>query len=665
MKTGTVLIWVILIIIFIIGVYFVYYVYFSEPGQCVIINPELNDFESFYILTLPEKFKQKAESIQNPNRQFTDDFNLFEGLRPFENASDFSTALHTLIGYGVRYIDPADELYMNTDLAFSLCNSLLLIANRLPIPAPVRDAPWGHPGDWYMFSIIMTECFQHLTIVLRNIYDLRLVTEAVLRHYLPSATYSLGWDRTSSNIVRMGLPYIYSQMLRNVPLSYIEIEDLVQYTFENVYHPQVKSGNGIHMDYVYFDHIVVRAYGYLINLYFTFSYYNKLFKKKIVNMHNVTNAFNLISCKQGLAHPAVLSRNGSHWSSVLGHFIDYKDGVYAADFSKILTIRNKLFFSSVVGNSNEIAYYEADLTNNCHAPLWAMTRKIWANDKPVIRYRSETLGLESGVIVYNTNGNYVVETTTTNTSVFFPNFAFTGIVSTTECGGMLSYGKFDEINIEFKSYTMYHPWGMIQLYDEIKAETPLTSNPKLVILPRDLTRDTNDRPFSAQTLNNVTFNGVTAKHINIRQYRNLANFGVTTSNQMEYVNQAISFAEVNNGTATCGFEMVHYTVDSYYGSTVTMVNDNPKTFMFSAGVAYCLFAYPFVILQDKNNKEISINDSTFLLSDEYTLNVSTVAQLLSYFDLALDNLRPLNCKRNADRFYHSNAHGSQFKFSVS
>lgn len=665
MKSGKILIWVILIILFVVCIYFVYNAYFSEPGHCGINNQELNDFETFYTLTLPEKFKQKSESIQNPNRQFTDDFNLFEGLKPFENASDFSTALHTLIGYGVRYVDPSDELYSNSDLANALCNSLLLIANKLPIPAPVRNAPWGHPGDWYMFSIIMTECFQHLTIVLRNSYDLRLVTEAILRHYLPSATHSLGWDRTSSNTVRMGLPYIYSQMLRNVPLSLIELEDSVQYTFENAYHPQVKTGNGIHMDYVYFDHIVVRAYGYLINTYFTFSYYNKLFKKEIVNMHNVTNALNLISCKQGLTHPAVLSRNGSHWSAVLGNFIDYKDGVYAADFSKILTIRNKLFFSSVVGNSNEIAYYEADPTNNRHAPLWAMTRKIWANDKPVIRYRSETLGLESGVIVYSTNGNFVVETTTTSTSVFFPKFAYTAIVCTTECGGMMSYGKFEEINIEFKSYTMYHPWGMIQLYDEIKAETPLTSNPRVVVLPRDLTRDTNDRPFSAQTLNNVTFNGVTAKHINIGQYRNLANFGVTTSNQMEYVNQAINFEEVNNGTATCAFEMVHHSVDPYYESTVTMVNDDPKIFMFSSEVSYCLFAYPFVIIQDKNNKEISINDSNFLLSNEYTLNVSTVSQLLSYFDLALDNLKLLNCKRNDSHFYHSNPNGSQFKFNYS
>jgi hypothetical protein len=154
MKSGKILIWVILIILFVVCIYFVYNAYFSEPGHWGIINQELNDFETFYTLTLPEKFKQKSESIQNPNRQFTDDFNLFEGLRPFENASDFSTALHTLIGYGVRYVDPSDELYSNSDLANALCNSLLLIANRLPIPAPVRNAPWGHPGDWYMFSIM-------------------------------------------------------------------------------------------------------------------------------------------------------------------------------------------------------------------------------------------------------------------------------------------------------------------------------------------------------------------------------------------------------------------------------------------------------------------------------------------------------------------------------
>nr|QRN46169.1 ODV-E66 [Spodoptera frugiperda multiple nucleopolyhedrovirus] len=624
---------------------------------------DLDDFEKHYIDTLPLKFLQKAEKISKPSRQFSYDDNIFIGLDPWTRVADFGTLLHTLIGYGVRFRDVDDPLYLNFDLAEQLYQAMYTIYDHLPIPAPTQQAPWGNPADWYHFSITMPECFQHVCIVLRGFFDLTQLTESLLYYYLPSPTHSMGWQRTAGNAIRMCLPYTYGQLLRGYYLNEIAKEQQVKYVIDLIHFSLVKSGNGVHYDYVYFDHIDVRAYGYLINSYFTFSYYNYLFGENTVNLDNVNRSLMLISNYRGFANPALISRTGSTHSEVLAHFIEYPNDVVAADFNKILTVRNKLYFGSLVGQTFNVAYYEADTTNSLHAPLWAMTRKIWSNQSRALRYRN--LGLESGILLTtNLNGVVDVPSTSTSTSSFYPTIAYTAIATTNTAGVMIMHVRFEELNIEFHSYTLYHRNGMFHLYDRIKSLQTIANNARCVVL----TRDTTFEPKWITSSNILHANGVVAKHHNIINNSSLSNFDVRTFDNLDLqtAEQIISADAINNGVGVACFSLL---VQETFNADNTIIERVFDTDIFIITTdnnnISCVIDFPIVVLKDDETRQLTINDATNASKTTHHLSFDKIIRPLSLLSLSVDNLKisSSDMVRDHDRFTLFDVHGNQFKFT--
>nr|AOL57101.1 odv-e66 [Chrysodeixis includens nucleopolyhedrovirus]QGW49230.1 ODV-E66 [Chrysodeixis includens nucleopolyhedrovirus]QGW49370.1 ODV-E66 [Chrysodeixis includens nucleopolyhedrovirus]QGW49510.1 ODV-E66 [Chrysodeixis includens nucleopolyhedrovirus]QGW49790.1 ODV-E66 [Chrysodeixis includens nucleopolyhedrovirus] len=629
-------------------------------------NFDLKSFEYYYVNTLQYKFLQKAEKVANPTRQFSDDGNIFVGLDPWNNVPQFGTVLHTLIGYGVRFRNPNDSLYLNRELATNLYEAMYTIVSHLPFPAPVNQAPWGIQAEWYHFSITMPEVFQNTCIVLRGFYDLDELVIKVFDEYLPLPTFALGWWRTAGNAMRMCLPYSYGQLLRGYSFAQIKAEEQVEYVLNLINFPIVVFGNGIHQDFAYFDHTDVRAYGYLINSFFTFDYYNYLFGESTVNMQNIYNSISLIGSKQGLANPAVLSRNGAHFSNVLGFFIDYQNGVISGDFSKILTIRNDRYFGSVVGQSPNIAYYEADPTNNRHAPLWTMTRKIWANGSRVIPYRTQMLGLESGILLLgNLSGEVIIPTTGPSTSSFHPAFAYTAICATENAGAMAMHARFDAIPVEYYSYTLYHRYGMFHMYERINSIRTITSNSiRCVVLTKDLTQESRWTSNS----NNQVSNGVVTKHHNIANNNsNFSNFDTRLSEaiNMQTVEQIISAESVNNGRGmTCFSLLVADALDQDNTTIVRVPDTNAFIITTNSSTIQCIIDFPILILKDTETREITINNATSRSLHSHELLFEDIEEPLTLASMSISDLIvPSSISKTSNSFQFQNLNGNQFKFN--
>ncbi|ABI35731.1 Odv-e66b [Ectropis obliqua nucleopolyhedrovirus] len=631
------------------------------PGRPSKKGYGLQQFENYYLTTLNEKFAQKAEKIANPTRAWVNDGNIFQGLQPWETPIDFGIAMHTLIGYGVRFRTPTDSLFLDAGLAANLYNAIVRLHQVLPYPPPNNSAPWGPTTDWYHFAITMPEALENTAIVLRGYYNIDQMVTHILNYYLPEPTWSLNWRRTAGNAMRMGLPYIYGQLLRGYTFGQIQQETEVAYVINLIRFALVAEGDGIHFDYVYFDHTDVRAYGYLINSFFTFSYYDYLFDD-VVNMNNLYNAINVIGCSKGYTNPAILARQGSNWSEVIGTFLDYKNEVVSADLSKILTIRTNDFFGSVVGQAPDVAYYEADENNSNHAPLWAMCRKIWANDGDVIRYRSNNLGIESGIIlVGNLNGITNVPSTGPSTSSFHPTIAETAICTTTNVGLMAMHVRFEELNIEFESYTFYHPNGMLQLYKNVRTLTPITANARCVIITKDLSVQT---AWSAVS-NFITSNKITAKqHGILNDSYGFSNFALRAlpDLNMQSVEQLISADRINEGTGKICYSLLVEDTAATDDTVITKMAENVYTVRNDGGRFECVYAFPIVIVKDNETKEVSINDALSTSTHNHLLNMDKVSTALNYVSLTIEDLVSSNIKQIGDYFNFQNRHQNQFKF---
>jgi Baculovirus E66 occlusion-derived virus envelope protein len=623
---------------------------------------DLISFEVHYLSTLQEKFLQKTEKIPNTNRQFSDNASIFVDLQPWNSATDFGILLHTLIAYGVRFRTGDDALYLDEDLAWHLYSAMYTIYSHLPMPAPSQSIPWGRDRtDWYHFTITMPECFMNTCIVLRDYYDISELTDSLLYYYLPLPTLSMGWWRKAENAMRMCLPYAYGQLLRGRTFREIGAETQVQFVLDLIKFPLAKTGNGIRYDYAHFDRTDVRCYEYLVNGYFTFSYYNHMFGPDTVNTDNVRKSLSLIGSDHGIANPALLSRN---LSQVLSHFFTFESGVFSGDFSKILTVRNDRYFGSIVGHSPNIVYYEANTNSSLHAPLWAMTRRIWSRSGRVPQYRN--VGLESGVLLTTTNLAGIVNVpATSSSSCFYPTLAQTAVCGTNHAGAMAMHVRFEELNIEFHSYTLYHRYGMFHIYDKIKTLRPITNNARCVVLTRDIQQESKWTSSS----NFITANGVTAKHHNIinNNYA-LSNFEVRTFDtyNMQTAEQVISAEFVNRGTGVACYSLLSHDAAANDNTTVARVPDtNIIVVGTNSNSVQCVFDFPVMVLKDSESRQVTVNDATNVSHTLHQLSVDKITRALSLVGLKVDDLIvPNDITRlpNKNTFYYKNDHGNQFKF---
>nr|AGS47891.1 occlusion-derived virus envelope protein E66 [Ectropis obliqua nucleopolyhedrovirus] len=514
-----------------------------------------------------------------------------------------------MIGYCVRYNNPDDSLYQNNQLADNLMNGLRIMCDKLPNPPPHQSAPWGPIADWYHFTMTMPEVFMNVAIVLNETdyyEEAAYLTTYWLGLYLPTSVHSLGWHRTGGNSMRMGVPYTYTQMLRGYFLDEIVRETGIQEILTTISFPFIKQGNGLHIDAIYIDHIDVRAYGYLINSYFTFAYYTYYFGDNVINNEGLRLAIENVASPEGIVVPGVMSRTGTMYSNVIGYFIDYPIATHSADHSKVVTKLSETYYGSVVGATTNLAYYESDPTNFIQAPLWTMCRRIWNRNARIINYNANTMTYESGIILQNLAGLMPIPTTTTSTTSFRPAIGQTACANTNTCAATLIHAKYTEMNnLEFKSCTLFYNHGMFQLYYNIGVEPDTLNNVngRVVILTRDTSVNTGDDTFADQRLENnnnsdgSTFNGVSCYRIPITGL-NVPSLSVRAVQGVELIEQIISFANMYTASAVASYKLnvTGYTDDlrAYY------VRDE-VIYVVPGGGVKALFSFPWLLLKENNN----------------------------------------------------------------
>ncbi|ALR71648.1 occlusion-derived virus envelope protein [Anticarsia gemmatalis multiple nucleopolyhedrovirus] len=575
-------------------------------GVPVLYGDELISFEQWSKDNMTSIFAKKAEKVANPTRNWNPN-TVFDNLSPWTSAADFGTVCHTLIGYAVRYNNAADALYQSPELADNLIGGLRAVCERLPDPPPHQQAPWGPVADWYHFTITMPEVFMTLTIVLNNTWhyeEAATLTQYWLGLYLPTAVTSMGWYRTAGNAMRMGVPYVYSQLLRGYFLKQIAHEPSVQETLHTVAFPFVATGNGLHADSIYIDHVDVRAYGYLINSFFTFDYYTRLFGANAVNTEGLTRAIENVGSPEGVVVPGVMSRNGTLYSNVIGNFIDYPIAVHSADLSKVLTKLSDTYYGAVVGVTTRLAYYEADPTNNTQAPLWTMTRRIWNRRAPIINYNANTLPFESGVILQSLNGILRVPSTTTSTQSFRPAVGNTALVKTRTAGAILINARFSEMNnLQFKSCTLFYDHGMFQLYYNIGVEPNSLNNVngRVVVLNRDTSVNTNDLSFELQRVNNggssegTVFNGIVCHRVPITNLTVPSLTVRSPNSNVELIEQIISFQNMYTASAVACYKL---NVEGYSDALRAFRVNTDEIYVNTGAGVKALFAYPWLMIKE-------------------------------------------------------------------
>ncbi|AAK70697.1 ORF37 ODV-E66 [Cydia pomonella granulovirus] len=605
---------------------------------------------------------RKSRKIVNPTRAW-DPVNVFDGLQPWTSTADFGTMCHSLIGYSVRYNNAGDALYRDAQLAENLTNSLRLIAQHLPDPPPHQQAPWGPVADWYHFTITMPEVFMNITAVLYNTThhygECTELTIKVLDLYLPTAVSSLGWTRTAGNAMRMGIPYVYGQLLRGRTVNEIRMETSVQVVLDIIAFPFVVEGDGLHVDSIYIDHIDVRAYGYLINSFFTFNYYKNYFGRDVLNDEGLTRSIQNVASPEGIVNPAVMSRNGTLFSNVIGAFVQYPITVHSADHSKVLTKLSNMYYGCVVGTTPRLAYYEADPTNNVQGPLWAMNRRIWNRSKPVINYTVNSVLFESGVLCQTPNGLLPVPSTTTSTQSFRPQIGETAIVKTNNTGAMLSHSLFAELNdLQFVSCTLYYDEGMFQLYYNMGVREGVlgNNNGRVVVLARDTAVSTPDATFAQQredngnTSDGTVYNGVVCYRVPITGL-SVPSLSTRVQGSVEIVEQVIGFDALHNKEGVCSYKL-----------NVEGMADNLKVYMLEVGVLYAvanhtkaLFRYPYVALKDGDRLAVSSVEESLVLSEEVLNVIKNDIQ-------ERGATTPVNCVYNSGVYTLTNNNYLQFWF---
>ncbi|WBB27319.1 ODV-E66B [Mythimna sequax nucleopolyhedrovirus] len=616
---------------------------------------ELKTFERYYINSLPVKFKQRNSRINDHELgSFVDDEDaIIEGLRPFVSAKDFSVLLHTLIAYSALLVENR-----NAALAQRLVRALEIISLKLPSTTPTQRLPWNFDEKyWYVFSVTLPECAMQLCIVLRTYCDMDDIVVDIIDQYLVEANFSLGWRRGTNYAIRMCVPFVYAQMLKGRSPSLLVRHRSVAGVLAEVAYELRENGSGIRGDYVNFVDINVRNYSFLVDNYFVFDYYNALFGEGLVRFDNIHASLNLIGNHMGIVHPAIGHKSSSTIMPALGTIMAYAHGIYCADFSKIVTVRNENYCATLVCPVNGLAYYQANFDFRQHALPWTMTKRIWPNNS--MNYTSNIDdGIESGVLllVSDKGGERVPADDvllSPNTSMsFLPNPGFTAIAATDDCAAITSYSKFDALNVEYYSYTVFYPTGMFQLYDRIKTLQAIDRNAACVVLVRD----------SRDTTNTLMYDGMFAKHHNVSNYKQLVDFDTVNvgDNNVSYVRQVIDKNEINSGVGTACYSLC--TQNDTTATIVSRVDGTRYLFKVVVGAIECVFDFPFVIVKNSIARQVTINNAYSVTKELHTIHFDEIRRLLEHISLSVDNLRSDKISRTEFAFKYKSSQSNQFNF---
>nr|UWK31635.1 odv-e66 [Spodoptera exigua multiple nucleopolyhedrovirus] len=636
---------------------------------------DLESFERFYRSTVWESRKLRTDyDDADIAFNFVDDNQrIVDTLNPFENAKDFAQLLKTLNAYAI-YICVGDAIDdgNNRIIATHLFRALTVVASKLPIPAPYQQLPWGFDEVyWNVFSICLTECAMLLSIALRPYVDVTEIAVKIIESYIVEPNLSMGWRRNTGYATRMCLPYIYAQMCKGVEIAEIASQAAVAGVLDEVKHHGYAEGSGIRSDFINYVDSNVRNYSFMIENYFTFRYYNFLFGRDFVSLSNVHNSLNVVGSNSGRVHPALLYKNGACVSPVIAEIMHYDHGVFTADFSKVVTVRNDNYFASLVSPVNGVAYYQANYDFRRHALLWTMTKRIW-NERYNDNYN---VLIDAGVIIIDDDDDEIQKLPpndvllSPNTSMsFLPNPAFTAIASVDDSAvAIASFSKFDALNIEYYSYTVYHPTGMVQLYDRIKALSRIDRDAYCVVLMLNgsspSNNDNDDKVVSHK--NNVYKNsqGCEVRHHDIENYKQLAEFKVESLLDNRFVCQPILKQDINDGEGTVCYSMTTTALAPPSSLQIIKGNKVKRNFkMIIDKEIECVFEFPYVLLKNNATRCLTINNAYQTTKHLHNMYYEDIQGLLDQVGLGIQDLLSDDIKRTPYAFTFENSLGNQFKF---
>nr|ADO85465.1 odv-e66 [Pieris rapae granulovirus]AGS18802.1 odv-e66 [Pieris rapae granulovirus] len=425
-----------------------------------------NDDDVDKIDRIVYKTKDLKKSIYEPDTFNT--ITIINNLNPFNDAIHFQLVLEAIQQWVYLYFDPNSKYYRDLKLYENINYSLLNIYNRLPKPPPNQQFPWGN--NWYPFTITMMDTFLYtyaaykVNHIRNDMFKLMIIDLG--NNYLPTPTTSMGWSRNSGNVFKMFYNFIYYNILNKKTIKEILNSRNTDVAVNTVNMTITVAGNGINVDLSYIDHENVRAYGYLRNSLYTFELYNYILS---ISYKNPYICLNKVVSRNGCVNPALFSRNGrilfKNMADELITQNEYSDGLFSCDNNKILTIKTKVFFLCILGQRNQISYYESDQLNNTLAGLWLFSKRLYLNNVHDQEY------IENNLVVTNEPGVWAPiplhRSTSTTTTSFTPTFAVSTCMVLKNCGVLFVDCKIDNV-CNFVSLSIVTPTGLYQKYSNVK-----------------------------------------------------------------------------------------------------------------------------------------------------------------------------------------------------
>jgi hypothetical protein len=249
--------------------------------------------------------------------------------------------------------------------------------------------PWGN--NWYEFVVsgpysMILGIFHLYTIgKLRSemIETIKAGYIAYVEKLYTSPVVAIGWQRTGSNTLLQGAPFILGHFWKG-DLDECRKEEDYQYMIEQCNIVMVVAGEGLRPDYGWIFHSIVRAFGYLGS---TINYANIINYFEKNNYGDIYNIVSTIMCHPTIEAnlPGLFSRQSKvkrfMGAGSFGINLQYSDA--------IVNVKNKTFFMQFMGQQRDIAYIESDKTNERSLPLWLTCREMWVVGDTIRQYDEE------------------------------------------------------------------------------------------------------------------------------------------------------------------------------------------------------------------------------------------------------------------------------------
>lgn len=207
---------------------------------------------------------------------------------------------------------------------------------------------------------------------------------------------SIGWCRSGSNVIMMGLVKMGTDLLA-ARFDANSQSQLYVRNFIRFQEPSQGTGNGVYDDGTIIEHSSLRGCGYYANSdsFFDILSFVRFYGSKYTKFLNIW---------QAMQHPtvpyvfgALFSRTGRMYAphNFLGQL-----GFHVFSHGRIVTAKMPNWIVQFFCQSLTLYHYEADQTNFIYVQHWLMNRTIMHNRMPVAEITKENIPYITGIFSY-------------------------------------------------------------------------------------------------------------------------------------------------------------------------------------------------------------------------------------------------------------------------